>query len=301
MGEVFQKKPRTAASCFQLPTTQKKKSRKRQKKPRQTKRATCGGAIRRPVPAGGAEERPVPPRTLLQRRVNGTSKGTPKEGGGRRGGWGGTLVTYHRSKSSPLKLNSCCSVSLGCFYPEKRGGNAYNPQRSPRDASTFSPFRFESVCGVKNALERGGKKHERLFSLLLSPPYGCRLPCSSAALSCRRLQHRLSRQAGAAAHFKARNRLPGPDSRIKTTEAQCSWKKKKKNKKKYKRRFPDVSHRLWIIQIPLFFYVCIFQPGNFSPRFPDLSTANQVPATEPGPYQRRAILSQLPQAPERQK
>lgn len=98
---------------------------------------------------------------------------------------------------------------------------------------------------------REGGGSERLFSLLLSPPYGSRLPCSSVGLSCRRLQHRLSRQAGAAAHFKVRNRLLGPDSRIKTIEAQCSWKKKRKNKR---RRFQDVSHRLWTIQIPLFFF-----------------------------------------------
>lgn len=81
---------------------------------KKTKRATCGGPIRWLVPAGGAERRPVPRRTLLQRRVNGTSKGTPKEGGG------GTLVTYHRSKSSPLKLNSCSSVSLP-FLSRKEG------------------------------------------------------------------------------------------------------------------------------------------------------------------------------------
>lgn len=109
-GEVFQKKARraTAASCFQVPTAQIAKT------PKKTKRATCGGPIRRLVPAGGAERRPVPRRTLLQRRVNGTSKGTPEEGGG------GTLVTYHRSKSSPLKLNSCSSVCLP-FFIQKRG------------------------------------------------------------------------------------------------------------------------------------------------------------------------------------
>lgn len=39
----------------------------------------------------------------------------------RREGGGGNLVTYHRSKSSPLKLNSCFSVCLGYFYPEKKG------------------------------------------------------------------------------------------------------------------------------------------------------------------------------------
>lgn len=154
---------------------------------------------------------------------------------------------------------------------------------------------------MKNALERGGKKRERLFSLLLSPPYGCRLPCSSAALSCRRLQHRLSRQAGAAAHFKARNRLPGPDSRIKTTEAQCSWKKKRKKKKN-----TSGASRTSHIDSGSYRSVCSFMfvfsnQATFRHVFPDLSAANQVPATEPGPYQRRAILSQLPQAPERQK
>lgn len=73
-----------------------------------------------------------------------------------------------------------------------------------------------------------------------------------------------------------------------------------KKKEKKRRRFQDVSHRQWIIQIPLFLLTFSNQT-TFLPRFPHLTTANQVPATQRGPYQRRAILSQLPQAPERQK
>lgn len=73
-------------------------------------------------PLEGQRSVPFPPEhyfkgesTAHQRELRRKEEEGEEEGGG-------TLVTYHRSKSSPLKLNSCCSVSLGCFYPEKRAG-----------------------------------------------------------------------------------------------------------------------------------------------------------------------------------
>ncbi len=126
-----------------------------------------------------------------------------------------TLVTYHRSTSSRLKCNS------SCFYPPKKAHIIHSNRL--HDASTYSPFRFESVYGEENALER---KKYRFSPSSFSPPYGFRLPCRTVGLSCRRLQHQLSRQAGAA-HFKVRNRLPGPDSCIKTIAACCLQIKRK--------------------------------------------------------------------------
>lgn len=113
------------------------------------------------------------------------------------------LPSIHEFSSQNFN-SSCC-----CFYPQK--ARIFHSARL-RDASTYSPFRFESVYGEKNALER--KKKYRFSPSSFSPPSGFRLPCRTVGLSYRRLQHQLSRQAGAA-HFKVRNRLPGPDSCIK--------------------------------------------------------------------------------------
>lgn len=150
------------------------------------------------------------PRTLLQRQVNSTSKGTPMGASLRRHTH--TLVTYHRSTSSLLKLNSSCCCWF--FFIHQKKARVIHSYRL-HDASTYSPFRLESVYGEENALER---KKYRFSPSSFTPPYGFRLPCRTVGLSCRRLQHQLSRQAGAA-HFKVRNRLPGPDSCIKTIAA----------------------------------------------------------------------------------
>lgn len=71
----------------------------------------------------------------------------------------------------------------------------------------------------------------RFSASSFSPPYGFRLPCRTVDLSCRRLQHQLNREAGAA-HFKVRNRLPGPGSCIKNNCNLVPSKKKEKKRKK---------------------------------------------------------------------
>lgn len=83
------------------------------------------------------------------------------------------------------------------------------------------------LSGISRFSERKmhsrGKKY-RFSPSSFSPPFAFRLPCRTVGLSCRRLQHQLSRQAGAA-HFKVRNRLPGPDSCIKNNSVLSHWKK----------------------------------------------------------------------------
>lgn len=185
---------------------------------------------------------------------------------GRRRGDFGNLPSIQEF-SAQIKLLLRC---LFGFFIQKRGRKPRIIHSVPRATRPHTVRSGLSRLWGEKCTEEGGKKSGRLFSLLLSPPYGSRLPCSSAAPSCRRLQHRLSRQAGAAAHFKVRNRLPGPDSRIKTIEALCAWEKKRKTKR---RRFQDVSRRLLIIQIPLLFFTLSNQAtfSHVSPISPLLS------------------------------
>lgn len=112
-----------------------------------------------------------------------------------------------------------------------------------RNASTYSPFRFESVYGEKKGTRK--RKKYRFSPSSFSLPYGFRLPCCTVGLSCRRLQHQLSRQAGAA-HFKVRNLLPGPDSCIKNN---CSLMPPKKKRKKKCRSCPHTLLSLWVKHI----------------------------------------------------
>lgn len=112
------------------------------------------------------------------------------------------------------------------FYPARKKKKRSIIHSAPVSATRPHTVRSGSsrFAGRKMHSRGKKKKKENRFSpSSFSPPYGFRLPCSSVGLSCRRLQHRLSRQAGAAAHFKDSDRPPGPDSRIKTTEAQWWW------------------------------------------------------------------------------
>lgn len=225
-----------------LPTSDQQKSKKNPEK----QRASGGAAIRRVGPRRRGRKASRSPENTTskasQRHIKGNSEGRRRGAGG--GGGAGNLPSIQEF-SAQIKL-------LLCSFPQKRGNRADNPGRSrPHGASTYSPLRFKSVCGEKNALEKGWGwgGGQRFSPSSFSPPYGLRLPCSSAGLSCRRLQHRLSRQAGAAAHFKVRNRLPGPDSRIKTIEAQCWWEKIEKQAVALSGYLP-----FWLKQILLFLF-----------------------------------------------
>lgn len=211
--------------------------------------------------------------------------------------WGGT-----HSRNLPSIHEFFPQIKLHLFFflfyfihttqKKKRKARVIHSARL-HDASTYSPFRFESVYGEKNALER--KKKYRFSPSSFSPPYGFRLPCRTVGLSCRRLQHQLSRQAGAA-HFKVRHRLPGPDSCIKNNYSPMPPKKKENQR----RSFPDTLQSLRMKRI-LKVARLIPCPARLSPRFTNLFPDHEVAATSWGPYQRQAILSQLPEALERQK
>lgn len=190
------------------------------------------------------------PWTLLQRRVNSTSKGAPMGASLRRHTHSCNLPSIQ--EFSLLKLNSSCWV----VSTQK---SAYNPQYS---------VHIQSVQVWVGKMNWRGKKH-RFSPSSFSPPYGFRLPCRSVGLSCRRLQHQLSRQAGAA-HFKVRNRLPGPDSCIKNN---CSLMPPKKNVGASQIR---CSHSKWNVFLNARF---ISSPRSFLTRFTDLFPDHEVAAT----------------------
>lgn len=80
---------------------------------------------------------------------------------------GGTLVTYHRSKSSPLKLNSCCSVCLA-FLSRKE---VEKTRIIHRALCATRPHTVRSglsrLWGEKCTRERGGGKR----TAFLPPPF----------------------------------------------------------------------------------------------------------------------------------
>lgn len=82
-----------------------------------------------------------------------------------------TLATYHRSTSSSARIKTpgffFFSFSLHIYINTHTKKSLIIHNAGLLSASTYSPFRFESVYGEKNALERGRKKYITLFCLLL--------------------------------------------------------------------------------------------------------------------------------------
>lgn len=109
---------------------------------------------------------------------------------------------------------------------------AYNPQCWSPQRVHIQSVQVRVGLQRKKMHSREEEKNIYRFSASsFSPPYGFRLPCRTVDLSCRRLQHQLNREAGAA-HFKVRNRLPGPGSCIKNNCNLVPSKKKEKKRKK---------------------------------------------------------------------
>lgn len=118
----------------------------------------------------------------------------------------------------------------------------------------------------------------RFSASSFSPPYGFRLPCRTVDLSCRRLQHQLNREAGAA-HFKVRNRLPGPGSCIKNNCNLVPSKKKRKEKKKAK-QVVETPQFCAVTGDEILFKGCSVYFLTFpSPSFGKLSLDHEVVAT----------------------
>lgn len=156
--------------------------------------------------------------------------------------------------------------------------------------------------GKKHSRGREKKRKKQRFSSSssFSPPSGFRLPCRTLGLSCRRLRHQLSRQAGAA-HFKARHRPPGPGSCIQNNCGSNASEKKRKRENQRRSR-ANASYPLGMERIlndcsvyfpkREFLFCCFLFFCHVSLILsPDREVAA---AARRGPYQRQVILSQLP-------
>lgn len=139
-----------------------------------------------------------------------------------------------------------------------------------------------------------GKKY-RFSPSSFSPPYGFRLPCRTVGLSCRRLQHQLSRQAGAA-HFKVRSRLPGPDSCIKNNcrLTPPTEKKEAKQVEELPRYVANPLDENYLKGCSVYFMTCELVLPIFS-QITKLQLHNEDLIKD------KQSLSQLPEALERQK
>lgn len=104
---------------------------------------------------------PPSKRTLLQRRVNSTSK-RPSMGATLRRHTLTQLTIDPRVLLPELKSGFVCCFFF--FLSTKKALIIHNA--SLHSSSTYSPFRFESVYGEKNALERGKKN-----IAFLPPPF----------------------------------------------------------------------------------------------------------------------------------
>lgn len=181
-----------------------------------------------------------------------------------------SLPTYHRSTSLFLGVNSAVFLSTK---------GAYNPH-------FWFPHKTTRPNTVGSFLRVGWKKSRFFSSPFSSLCFQAAMPLSRSLLSCRRLQHQLKREAGAA-HFKVTNRLPGPDSCIKQLPRKKIKIKTNVRGLRMRRNQPWQS----------VFYV----PWAFKLRFVDIFWDRGVASAVWGPYQRQAILSRLPEGLERQK
>lgn len=134
------------------------KSRKRRKRPsgRPVEDRSAGWSL-----LEGQRSVPFPPEHYFK------GESTAHQRELRRKEEGGTLVTYHRSKSSPLKLNSCCSVCLA-FLSRKEGKKTRIIHRA---LCATRPHTVRSglsrLWGEKCTRERGGGKR----TAFLPPPF----------------------------------------------------------------------------------------------------------------------------------
>lgn len=143
------------------------------------------------------------------------------------------LPSIHEFSSKNFN-SSCC-----CFYPQK--ARIFHSARL-RDASTYSPFRFESVYGEKNALER--KKKIPLFSLLLFSS----LRFQAAMPHCRSLLQATptpTEPTGWSSTLQSKEPTAG-SRQLHKKRLQLDASEIKENKW---RSFPDTLHSLWMERI----------------------------------------------------
>lgn len=154
---------------------------------------------------------------------------------------------------------------------------AYNPQCWSPQRVHIQSVQVRVGLQRKKMHSREEEKNIYRFSASsFSPPYGFRLPCRTVDLSCRRLQHQLNREAGAA-HFKVRNRLPGPGSCIKNN---CNLVPSKKKEKKKAKQVVETPQFCAVTGDEILFKGCSVYFLTFpSPSFGKLSLDHEVVAT----------------------